>query len=69
MPQFYSLSFREEVKEFVESILEDREPEYRGEEGKVAIEMALMGVLSSKLGRAVDLKDLYSSTAKKLGIK
>ena len=69
MPQFYSLSFREEVKEFVESILQNRDPKFRGEEGKVAVEMVMMGVLSSKLGRAVDLKDLYSSTAGKLGIK
>jgi len=69
MPQFYALSFREEVKEFVESIRENREPKYRGEEGKAAVEMALMGVLSSKLGRAVDIKDLYSSAARKLGIK
>ncbi len=69
MPQFYSLCFREEVKEFVTSILENREPQYRGEEGKVAIEINLMGTLSSKLGRAVDFKDLYSPAAKKLGIK
>ena len=69
MPQFYALSFREEVKEFVQSILEDREPAYRGEEGKVAVEMALMGVLSSKLGRAVSIEDLYSSEARELGIK
>jgi predicted dehydrogenase len=69
VPQFYSLSFREEVKEFVESILEGREPKYRGEEGKVAIEMVLMGVLSSKLRRTVDLNDLYSSTARKAGIR
>ncbi len=69
MPQFYSLSFREEVKEFVDSVLNNRQPQYRGEEGKVAVEMALMGVLSSKLGRSVALKDLYSSAARKLGIK
>jgi predicted dehydrogenase len=69
MPQFYTLSFREEVKEFVESIQQNREPKYRGEEGKVAVEMALMGTLSSKLGRAVDINDLYSSEARELGIK
>jgi UDP-N-acetylglucosamine 3-dehydrogenase len=69
MPQFYSLSFREEVKEFVDCLLEKREPKYRGEEGKVAIEMALMGVLSSKTRRAVTAADLYSPEAKKLGIK
>jgi predicted dehydrogenase len=69
MPQFYSLSFREEVKEFVESLIKNREPKYRGEEGKVAVEMVMMGTLSSKLGRAVEIKDLYSPTARKLGIK
>jgi predicted dehydrogenase len=69
MPQFYSLSFREEVKEFVDSLLEKREPKYRGEEGKVAVEMALMGVLSAKTGRAVSRTDLYSTEAKKFGIK
>jgi predicted dehydrogenase len=69
MPQFYSLSFREEVKEFVDCLSQNREPKYRGEEGKVAIEMALMGVLSAKTGRAVEPSDLYSSEAKKLGIR
>jgi predicted dehydrogenase len=69
MPQFYSLSFREEVKEFVDSLLKNREPKFRGEEGKVAVEMALMGTLSSRIRRAVDFKDLYSSAARKVGIK
>jgi predicted dehydrogenase len=69
MPQFYTLSFREEVKEFVDSLLTNREPKYRGEEGKVAVEMALMGVLSARTARAVGRNDLYSSEAKKLGIK
>nr|MDO8097648.1 Gfo/Idh/MocA family oxidoreductase [Candidatus Njordarchaeota archaeon] len=69
MPQFYSLSFREEVKEFVESILNNREPKYRGEEGKVAVEMALMGTMSAKIGKPVARTDLYSNTAKKLGIR
>ncbi|HME55865.1 MAG TPA: Gfo/Idh/MocA family oxidoreductase [Candidatus Lokiarchaeia archaeon] len=69
MPQFYALSFREEVKEFVQSILEDREPQFRGEEGKVAVEMVKMGTLASKLGRAVDINDLYSDAARELGIK
>jgi predicted dehydrogenase len=69
MPQFYSLSFREEVKEFVASLQQKREPKYRGEEGKVAVEMALMGVLSGKTGRSVTRADLYTSEARKLGIR
>ncbi len=69
LPRFYSLSFREEVKEFVESILENREPRYTGEDGKIAVEMALMGALSAKLGRIVNREELFSSAAKKLGIK
>jgi predicted dehydrogenase len=69
MPQFYALSFREEVKEFVDSLLNNRQPKFRGEEGKVAVEMALMGTLSSRIQRAVDLKDLYSSAARKVGIR
>ena len=69
MNQFYTLSFRDEVKEFVDCLMENREPKYRGEEGKVAIEMALMGVLSAKTGKAVDRNDLYSPLAKKYGIK
>ncbi|WXG44325.1 MAG: Gfo/Idh/MocA family oxidoreductase [Promethearchaeati archaeon SRVP18_Atabeyarchaeia-1] len=69
MPQFYTLSFRGEVKEFVDSLLTKRDPKYRGEEGKVAVEMALMGVLSAKTGKAVDRNELYSPLAKKYGIK
>lgn len=69
MPMFYTLSFREEVKEFVDSVLNNREPQYRGEEGKVAVEMALMGVLSAKTGKSVDRNDLYSRAARKIGIK
>ncbi len=69
MPHFYALSFREEVKEFVESILENREPHYTGEDGKIAVEMAFMGALSAKLGRVVDIKDLYSPATMKRGIK
>jgi len=60
LPRFYTLSFREEAKEFVAALLEDRQPAYTGEDGKIAVEMNLMGTLSAKLGRAVDLNDLYS---------
>jgi predicted dehydrogenase len=69
MPQFYSLSFREEVKEFVDSILNNREPKYRGEEGKVAVEMALMGTLSARTGRVVKRSDLRTPLARRMGIK
>lgn len=69
MPQFYTLSFREEVKEFVDSIVNNREPKYRGEEGKVAVEMALMGVLSARAGKVVKRTDLYTPMARKMGIK
>ncbi len=65
LPRFYNLSFREEVKEFVKCLLENRDPQYTGEDGKIAVEMALMGALSAKLGRAVHAKDLYSPSTKK----
>jgi len=68
-PGYYPISFRNEVKHFVDCILEDKEPEMSGEDGKAAVEMILMGYLSAKTGKIVKRSDLYSPMARKHGIK
>jgi len=68
-PGDFRISFGNEVKHFVDCILEDKETEMPGEEGKAAVEMVLMGYLSAKTGKVVKRSDLYSPMARKHGIK
>lgn len=68
-PGYYRISFGNEVKHFVDCIVEDKEPEMPGEDGKAAVEMVLMGYLSARTGKIVKRSDLYSPMARKHGIK
>jgi len=68
-PGYYGISFGNEVKHFVDCILEGKQPEMPGEEGKAAVEMVLMGYLSAKTGKIIKRSDLYSLMARKYGIK
>jgi len=68
-PGDYRISFGNQVKHFVDCILEDKQPKVSGEDGKAAVEMILMGYLSAKTGKIVKRSDLYSPMARKHGIK
>jgi len=68
-PGYYVISFRNEVKHFVDCILEDKQPKMSGEDGKAAVEIVHMGYMAEKSGKAATHNDLYSDAAKKLGIK
>jgi predicted dehydrogenase len=68
-PGYYEISFRNEVQHFIDCILEDKEPQMSGNDGKAAIEMILMGYLCAKTGKVIERSDLYSAEARKYGIK
>jgi len=68
-PGYYVISFRNEVQHFVDCILEDKKPKMSGEDGKAAVEMVHMGYMAEKTGKIIGRSDLYSDTARKLGIK
>nr|MDO8135756.1 Gfo/Idh/MocA family oxidoreductase [Candidatus Njordarchaeum guaymaensis] len=57
-PGYYKISFRLEVNHFVDCILEDKRPELSGEDGKAAVEVALLGYQSAKMGREVRRGDV-----------
>lgn len=52
-PGYYRISFRLEAEHFVDSILQDRKPELSGEDGRAAVEVALLGYHSAKIGKEV----------------
>ncbi|WXG44985.1 MAG: Gfo/Idh/MocA family oxidoreductase [Promethearchaeati archaeon SRVP18_Atabeyarchaeia-1] len=52
-PGYYKISFKLEAEHFVDCILQDRQPEPSGEDGKAAVEVALLGYLSAKTGKEI----------------
>ncbi len=48
-------SIKREVKSFVDCILEDKEPEVKGEDGRATLEIALAAYESAKTGRIIKL--------------
>jgi predicted dehydrogenase len=52
-PGYYKISFRLEAEHFVDCILQDRQPELSGEDGKAAVEVALLGYQSVKTGKEI----------------
>ena len=55
--------FGKEVLEFVTAILEDREPAITGEDGKIALAVALAAYRSALVGTPVILADIYEEQA------
>jgi predicted dehydrogenase len=52
-PGYYRISFRLEAEHFIDCILQGREPELSGEDGRAAVEVALLGYYSAKKGREI----------------
>lgn len=52
-PGYYKISFRLEAEHFLDCILKDAKPDLSGEDGKAAVEVALLGYYSAKMGREV----------------
>jgi UDP-N-acetyl-2-amino-2-deoxyglucuronate dehydrogenase len=52
-PGYYRISFRREVEHFVDCIQQDGAPELSGEDGKAAVEIALLGYESAKTGKEI----------------
>lgn len=50
-PGYYEISFKKEVEHFVDCILQDRQPEVTGEDGKAALKLALAAYKSAKTGK------------------
>ncbi len=57
-PQYYKISMGIEDSYFADCILEDKEPEFTPEQAKEAIATVLLGYLSAKMGKKVDMGDL-----------
>jgi len=54
-PGYYNLSFRNEVKHFVDCVLENKRPEMTGEDGREALRVAIAAIRSSKEKRMIKL--------------
>jgi len=52
-PGYYRISFRLEVEHFMDCILQDKNPDPSGEDGKAAVEIALLGYYSARIGREI----------------
>jgi UDP-N-acetylglucosamine 3-dehydrogenase len=52
-PGYYRISFRREVEHFVDCILQNRKPEPSGEDGRAAVEVALLGYESARTNREI----------------
>lgn len=57
-PLYYNISARIEDEYFAQCILDNRQPEFTAEQAKGAVAAALMGYLSTQLGRAATPEDL-----------
>jgi predicted dehydrogenase len=60
-PGYYRISFRLEAEPFVDCILQDRQPELSGEDGKAAVEIALLGYQSVKTGKEIRRGEVKST--------
>jgi len=54
-PGYYNLSFRNEVKHFVDCVLENKRPEMTGEDGREALRVAIAAIRSSEEKRMIKL--------------
>jgi predicted dehydrogenase len=52
-PGYYKISFRLETEHFMDCILHDAKPDLSGEDGKAAVEVALLGYYSAKAGKEI----------------
>jgi predicted dehydrogenase len=54
-PGYYNISFRNEVKHFVDCVLENKRPEMTGEDGREALRVAIAAIRSSEEKRMIKL--------------
>lgn len=54
-PGYYNISFRNEVKHFVDCVLENKRPEMTGEDGREALKVAIAAIKSSEEKRMIKL--------------
>jgi predicted dehydrogenase len=52
-PGYYGISFRNEVEHFVDCVLNDTQPKVTGEDGRAALNIALLAYKSVKTGKVV----------------
>ncbi len=56
-PGYYRISFLEEIKHFYDCVINNKEPEMSGEDGKKALEIVLLGYESAKSGKRIYRKN------------
>jgi predicted dehydrogenase len=56
-PGYYSISFRNEVEHFVDCVLNDTQPKVTGEDGRAALNLALLAYKSVKTGKVVTVNE------------
>jgi myo-inositol 2-dehydrogenase/D-chiro-inositol 1-dehydrogenase len=52
-PGYYEISFRNEVEHFVDCVIHDKQPKVSGEDGRAALQIALLAYKSVKTGKVV----------------
>jgi predicted dehydrogenase len=52
-PGYYRISFRNEVEHFVDCVIHDKQPKVSGEDGRAALQIALLAYKSVKTGKVV----------------
>ncbi|MFA5787463.1 MAG: Gfo/Idh/MocA family oxidoreductase [Actinomycetota bacterium] len=55
-PEYYNISFRNEVKHFVECVLENKRPDMTGEDGREALRASIAAAESASTGRMVKVR-------------
>ena len=56
-PGYYGISFRNEVEHFVDCVLNDTQPKVTGEDGRAALNIALLAYKSAKTGKIVVINE------------